>query len=186
MNHYLGVDYMDFTKHWQKTCMIFAALALPLLGGCGGPKNITLSTEASQMLNRDKHGKPLSVVVQVYQLKSDQEFKLLTPDLLASGKPIENVLGSSVLSRKELLFVPGGKQEMDITIDEGANFVGVIGYFRQPNPQFWRLLYDANRVRSKDLKFKVADCYLQAIKPEALQLPDQPKSGAVECPASRN
>ncbi|MBW7569194.1 type VI secretion system lipoprotein TssJ [Chromobacterium subtsugae] len=177
---------MDLTKRWQKTCLMIAALALPLLGGCAGPKNITLSSEATTALNRDKHGKPLSVVVQVYQLKSDQGFKLLTPDLLASGKPIADVLGASVISSKELIFVPGGKQELDMTILEDANYVGVIGYFRQPNPHFWRLLYDAGRVRSKDLKFKVDDCYLQAIKPEAIQLPDQPNTGAVDCSTARN
>ncbi|AUH52500.1 type VI secretion system lipoprotein TssJ [Chromobacterium sp. ATCC 53434] len=181
-----GVNYMDLTQHWQKTCAIIAVMILPLLAGCAGPKNIMVNSEASPTINRDRHGKPLSVVVQIYQLKNDQAFKLLTPDLLASGKPIQDVIGSAALSSKELIFVPGSKQELDLTIQEDANYIGVIAYFRQPNSHFWRLLYDAGRVRSKDLKFKVGDCYLQAIKPETIALPDQPNNGNIDCPAGRN
>ncbi len=172
---------MDFTTLWHKIILLPLVSALSLLNGCAGPKNITISSEASATLNRDRQGKPLSVVVQVYQLKNDQAFKLLTPDLLASGKPIQDVIGSDVISNKELVFLPGEKKELDISVLEDANYVGVIGYFRQPNPHFWRLLYDAGRVRSKDLKFKVGDCYLQAIKPESIALPDQPKTAKIEC-----
>ncbi|WP_106075874.1 type VI secretion system lipoprotein TssJ [Chromobacterium amazonense] len=179
--YFSGADCMDFTTLWHKVILLPLVAALSFLNGCAGPKNITISSEASAKLNRDRQGKPLSVVVQVYQLKNDQAFKLLTPDLLASGKPIQNVLGADVISNKELVFLPGDKKELDISILEDANYVGVIGYFRQPNPHFWRLLYDAGRVRSKDLKFKIGDCYLQAIKPESLALPDQAKTAKIEC-----
>lgn len=175
---------MNHNTFWHKFILLPLAAALALLNGCAGPKNITLASEASPRLNLDRQGKPLSVQVQVYQLKSDQAFKLLTPDLLASGKPIQDMLGSDVLSSQDLTFLPGDKKELDLTILENANYVGVIALFRQPNSHFWRLLYDAGRVRSKDLKFKVGECYLKAIKPESIALPDQPNSGKIECPGT--
>ncbi|UTH76606.1 type VI secretion system lipoprotein TssJ [Chromobacterium sp. IIBBL 290-4] len=170
----------------RQTIMLSFAMALVFLTGCAGPKSIEINGEASSALNKDKHGKPLSVVVQLYQLKSDQAFKLLTPDLLSSGKPIQDVLGADVIANKELMFVPGEKKDIEIAILEEANYIGMIGYFRQPDSHYWRLLYSAGRVRSKDLKFKVGDCYLQAIKPEAIALPDQPQTGKIDCRPSRD
>ena len=37
----------------------------------------------------------------------------------------------------------------DVTIEKDAQFIGVVGFFRRPDPNFWRLLYDADTVRSR-------------------------------------
>lgn len=74
----------------------------------------------------------------------------------------------------------------DVTIEKDAQFIGVVGFFRRPDPNFWRLLYDADTVRSKDLSFRAAECHLEAIKPKALTMPGQPSTPKVDCAASRN
>ncbi|MCD5363302.1 type VI secretion system lipoprotein TssJ [Chromobacterium aquaticum] len=172
---------------WQRAAVLFSAVVIATLTACSSTKNIDIKAEGTPTLNRDAKGKPLSVVVHVYQLKNQQAFNRLTMEALASGKPESELLGDSLISSKELTFLPGGKVTLDdVTIEKDTQFIGVVGFFRRPDPNFWRLLYDADTVRSKDLSFRAAECHLEAIKPKALTMPGQPSTPKVDCAASRN
>ncbi|OWY37114.1 type VI secretion system-associated lipoprotein [Xenophilus sp. AP218F] len=171
-----------FCKYYVLS-ILFAAT---LLTACAGPKTIEINSQASAQLNQAGTGKPLSVVVNIYQLKSPDLFNRLTVESINSGKPVAELLGDTVVASKEMILVPGAKQELEETIKEEARYVGVVGNFRQPDRHYWRLLYDADRVRSKDLKFMAAECYLKAVKPEALAIPGQPPATAkIDCKPGR-
>ncbi|OQS31541.1 type VI secretion system lipoprotein TssJ [Chromobacterium haemolyticum] len=172
---------------WEQARTLFYAIVIAALTACSSTKTIDIKAEGSPSLNRDAKGKPLSVVVHVYQLKNQQAFNRLTMEALSSGKPESELLGDSLISSKELTFLPGGKVTLeDVTIEKDAQFIGVVGFFRRPDAHFWRLLYDADAVRSKDLSFRAADCHLEAIKPKALTMPGQPSPAKADCAASRN
>jgi type VI secretion system protein VasD len=152
-----------------------------LLCACAGPKAVTYSGRAVPLLNPDENGNALSLVIHVYQLKSSDVFNRLTVDDLTSGKRESDLLGSDLISMREVVLLPGGKLTDGDIVQEKTNYIGVVGFFRQPDPHFWRLLFSADAVRSDGLNLKVDRCYLQDISPSRLAIPDQPGTFHPDC-----
>lgn len=164
---------------------VFLGLVMPavlFLSGCASNEAVLVSGDAAAQLNRDSRGKPLSVVVRIYQLKSDRAFNRLSMEALAAGKPDKELLAPELLEMREMTLLPGARVTVsDFVVSPEASHIGLVAMFRQPDRHFWRLLFDANAVRSKGLQFVAEDCYLRAVKPPASLLPGQPKSLQVEC-----
>ncbi|MGE5386151.1 MAG: type VI secretion system lipoprotein TssJ [Betaproteobacteria bacterium] len=161
---------------------LFAIVITAILSACStAPKQYAIKGEGTPILNRDSSGRSLSVVVRLYQLKSANEFSKLTFDILADGRPEEELLKSELLAKTDVVIVPGGNYvSTDKLLDE-AKYVGVVAFFRNPDQHYWRFLLDADDVRSGDLSFRVEDCYivLKDIKP--LAIPGQPKDARPRC-----
>jgi len=162
--------------HW-----LFCASMLVWLTACAsGPSDADISGKVAHAINPDEQGRPLSLVIHVYQLKSRQSFDQLTSDNLNSGKSDADLLGSDLISSTEMLAIPGVALSQKLTIQPNTEFIGVVGFFRIPDPNFWRLLFSADAVRSKDLSFKVAHGYLQPVLPSQLAIPGQPRTFNLE------
>ncbi|WP_293766825.1 type VI secretion system lipoprotein TssJ [uncultured Aquitalea sp.] len=171
----------------NKLCLNMLLKALPLLAlaACGGPKLVNIAGEGSKGMNRDAQGKPLSVVVHVYQLRSADAFNRMTMDALLGGKSEGDLLGNSLISSKEVTLIPGGKLAEQETIGEETRYVGVVGFFRQPDTGYWRLLYTADAVKSDGLNFKAADCYLVPVRTKNTAIPGQSAEPPVDCSGRR-
>ena len=156
-----------------------------LLGGCASsPKQYAIRGDGDPSLNRDINGKSLSVVVRIYQLKDAQEFSKLTFDTLASGRPESDFLGSALLDKTDAVIIPGGSYENSQKLLEDTKFVGIVAFFRKPDPYYWRQLAEADDVRSNGLAFKVQDCYVVLTGDKAIRLPGQPDNYRPDCGAS--
>lgn len=163
---------------------MFLAVSI-LTGGCASsPKQYAIRGDADPVLNRDINGKSLSVVVRVYQLRDAQEFSKLTFDTLASGRPESDFLGNALLDKTDVVIIPGGSYENSQKLLDETKFVGIVAFFRKPDPYYWRQLADAETVRSDGLSFKVQDCYVVLTGDNAIQLPGQPSSYRPECGTS--
>ncbi len=164
-------------------CLAGCVLAvMQCLSGCASNADISMQGEAAAVINRDYTGKSLSVAVRVYQLKSDQLFSRLTYESLTAGKGEQALLGADLISMKDLLMLPGGVVSLDgFKVDEEARFVALVGFFRQPDKAYWRLLFPVERVKGKKVLFKVEDCYLVPVQPPVKALPDQLRGGSPSC-----
>lgn len=159
-----------------------AGLSILALGGCAsGPTTYDVRGQADPVLNRDVSGKSLSVVVRLYQLKQPTEFSKLAFDSLASGRTETELLGAELIEKSEVVVLPGTQHISTEKLSENANYLGVVAFFRQPEPHFWRYLIPANQVRSKGITFRLQDCYITLVdgKPEAI--PGQPLDAKPEC-----
>lgn len=155
------------------------------LAGCAsGPKSYEIKAVANPVINRDVSGRPLSVVVHVYQLKESGEFSKLTFDTLASGRPLAELLGKDLLEVSEVMLVPGSEESRSDKIHPEARHVGIVALFRQPDQHYWRVLVDADQVRSKGISFRVQDCFLSLVSPKASLIPGQPPTAPVSCPGN--
>jgi len=173
--------------------------------GCRKPKvprprppiKIAVEGEAASTINRDVNGDPNSVVVRLYHLKGRSEFSKLTFDLVNSGRTDQELLGGDLLGRSEFVVVPGTTTRETAEISPGTTYLGVVAFFRKPDPNYWRYLLgheqlDAARTRKKDwegrrlplFSFKVEDCFLTLnyAKPELI--PGQPLNAKPECGGS--
>ena len=156
-----------------KRLLLVSALSAILSGCASGPAAYPISGEAGPTINRDTSGRSLSVVVHLYQLKERAEFDRLTFDAATSGKTDQDLFGSNLISVKELVLVPGGKQDITEKLAPETKFVGVVAYFRKPDPQAWRFLIDAKDARKQGLAFRVEDCYLALSSPTPQVIPGQ-------------
>ncbi|WP_091191492.1 type VI secretion system lipoprotein TssJ [Formivibrio citricus] len=155
------------------------------LCACSGPKPMAIHGSADHLLNVDANGKPLSVVLRVYQLSSRNAFGRLTFEAINSGKTDMELFGNELISREEIVLLPGQALKLEQTVAKETSHVGVVGFFRSPDPHFWRVLVDADDVRKKTLSFQVHNCAIRLISPKAPPLPGQPATFKAECAPQR-
>jgi type VI secretion system protein VasD len=169
------------------TPVVLVAACLSFLGGCAStptppaPKPYQISADADPIMNRDISGKPLSVVVRLYQLKDEKEFDQLTFDLATSNRTDAELFGESLLQRSELLLVPGTTHISTETLLPETKYLGVVAYFRKPDAHYWRYLIDAQQVREKGLSFHALDCYLQLKDIKSTPIPGQAVDAKPAC-----
>ncbi len=159
--------------------ILAAALAL---GGCATkPSSLQIDAIAAPTINRDVDGEPLSMVVRLYQLKDRSAFDLLTFDAAARVEDDRELFGDQLVSRRELLLVPGGNRSEVETLAPEARYLGIAGLFREPDSQHWRFLVDAQAISAKGLRFRVDDCHLTLLAPAALDIPGQQPGHKPRC-----
>lgn len=177
-------------SRWLRRAAFLSLIAL--LSACASqpkPSQFTLKGEGAQTLNRDINGKSLSVVVHIYQLKDAREFSKLTFDMLASGRPDSELLGASLLEKADAVIVPGGTFVSTEKLHDEAKFLGIVAYFRSPDPHHWRQLIDVEVLKKLGLgpegapgaTFRVQDCYIRVMDIDPVPLPGQPRNPKAEC-----
>lgn len=168
-------------------------LLVAFLGACSSaPKQYTIRGEGDPILNRDIGGKSLSVVVRIYQLKDAREFSKLTFDTLASGRSETELLGPALLDKTDVIVVPGGDYTSSEKLLDETKHIGIVAFFRNPDPYYWRQLVDVDAIgkqgmtfnRNKLLTFRVQDCYVMLTGAKPTALPGQPLNARPECGTS--
>lgn len=97
-------------------------------------KVLHLDVTAREALNtdtRENHSSPQSVVIRVYQLKDRKAFdKLVYQQLATDG---DTLLGADLLASRDLVLSPGGAVNLNMPMEPEAQFVAIVGLFRQPD-----------------------------------------------------
>jgi type VI secretion system protein VasD len=145
-----------------------------------GPEEFALKGVADQRVNLDVNGEPLSVVVRVIQLRDKNEFTRLSFDAAANKSDTE-LFSKELVSVNEVVLMPGTTQEITDKLHPEARYVGVVGFFRRPDSQYWRMLFDARSVRNEGMIFIARDCYFTPITPQLEPLPGQGAGHAPKC-----
>jgi len=90
-----------------------------------------IAREALNTDARENHSSPQSVVIRVYQLKDRKAFdKLVYQQLATDG---DTLLGADLLASRDLVLSPGGAVNLNMPMEPEAQFVAVVGLFRQPD-----------------------------------------------------
>ena len=159
-------------------------LAVAALAACGcatQPQQFRIDAATAPVINRDVNGEPLSMVVHLYQLKDRSAFDLLTFDAATRTPDDRELFGDQFVSRRELVLVPGGSRLETETLAPETRYVGITGFFREPDRQHWRFLVEAQSMRAKGLRFRVEDCHLTLLEPVPLPIPGQPADHRPRC-----
>lgn len=118
-----------------------ASALLVLLSACSQILHQPMDVElkASNRLNPDNNQRSLPVLVKVYQLSNDIQFKR------ASYKQLWHddisALGDSLMRQTEFMVKPGSKMNLKFTHNKEAKFIGVVAMFREPSKGQWRAVY---------------------------------------------
>ncbi|WP_316681805.1 type VI secretion system lipoprotein TssJ [Ralstonia flaminis] len=191
----------------MKTHTLLVMLAAATLAGCGIAQsvkdgtvdaakwafttqvktmNLDLTSRAS--LNPNGAGQPLSTVVRIYQLKDTKTFDTLDYVQLQSSDLQE--LKADLLATKDVVLRPNASASVSEPMNEDAEFVGVVAFFRDAGKDStWKLVIPKKQWKKTDpVQVLVMGNTLQPVgaKPEPVQrtapvqsVPntDQPESG---------
>jgi type VI secretion system protein VasD len=150
-----------YTSLIKPACWLPALLAFSLTG-CGVTQGVADGTKsaytalfykkikvlhldftAREALNTDsRESNSLSepVVIRVYQLKDRKAFdKTVYQQLL---KDSDTILNADLLATRDVVVKPGGDVNLDMPMEEDAQFVAVVGLFRHPDrvKNSWKLV----------------------------------------------
>ncbi len=119
--------------------VVFGLLSLSIIMSLGCPPaqtRVHMAISATNSINPDAGGQPLSVVVRVYQLKD--KGRLETADYSAVWKSDKEALSDDLLERQERVVQPGTQEMLEIQPNASASYLGVVALFRNPSGDTWR------------------------------------------------
>lgn len=131
------------------------------------PKWIDLRLEASQQLNADASGRPLSVVAKIYKLRDPNSFLQAPFEAFGNDSKEKQAFGTDVLEVRELLLIPGQKYDAKEKMTPESAYLGVVALFRSPGPSPWRLTIAQADLEKKGAAIAVDRCSLRVIDPSA-------------------
>ncbi|MBV6471059.1 MAG: hypothetical protein NBKEAIPA_02986 [Nitrospirae bacterium] len=131
--------------------LLLVTCLFPLFfGACGSLK---LSVQ-SEVPHRDAEGKPLPVVVRLYQLSDKERFQ--KGDFLSLARSDHKVLEKDILWRKEITLFPNSELVLKEERKKGAEYFGVMALFREKG-KAWRQVVDLNKLWTLSVKIKIRE-----------------------------
>ncbi|MFJ3485571.1 type VI secretion system lipoprotein TssJ [Pseudomonas sp. NPDC090202] len=117
----------------------------------GDKEKVILTSDGGNQLNPDETGKPLSVVLRVYQLTALERFASIDADSLWEDP--QKALGNTLIDSQEITLLPGIGQVDQWPLNKAASYVGVAAFFRSEDKSRWKVAFDANSLRKDGIWF---------------------------------
>lgn len=114
-------------------------------------EKVILTSDGGNELNPGADGKPLSVVMRVYQLTDLERFASADADTLWDAP--EKALGNTLVEAREITLLPGMGQIDQWPLAKSARYVGVAAFFRDEQDARWKVAFDANSLRKDGIWF---------------------------------
>jgi type VI secretion system protein VasD len=128
------------TLHNNRLGTLGVLLAALALAACASqppkPAPTQAAVIASADVNPDSQGRPSPVVVRIYQLRGDAEFK--DAGFFALWDQEQATLGSSLIMRDERTLFPGQQVKLDLALSPDARFLAVAAAYRDIRSSRWR------------------------------------------------
>ena len=119
---------------WRVLILVAVTAACGLVG-CSA-KQVEVGISSTANLNLNDFDEPLPVVVRIYQLADDTEFRKVAFNEL--WKDDLKALRDTLLTKEEIVMNPASQQTLEFPRHEQARFVGAMGVFRSPAEEQWR------------------------------------------------
>jgi type VI secretion system protein VasD len=113
-------------------------------------RNLKLRLAASNSLNVDSAGRSLSLVVRVYKLRSPAAFLNAPYETFGNSVSEKTALADELIESREVVLLPGQKQDINERWAREATHIGVVALFRAPAPQRWRYAFELEAPQSGD------------------------------------
>lgn len=127
-------------------------------------KDLPIRIFAGDQLNLTASGKPLSLVVKIYVLRSSERLKNLTYPQITSAESEKEALGEELITVREIVLLPGKSYDAVLKVPGDASTIGVVGMFRAPYSTRWKLAFDSKQSFDTGLTIGAHACALSASK----------------------
>lgn len=105
-------------------------------------RRLKLRLAASDSLNVDAAGHSLSLVVRIYKLRNPTAFLNAPYETFGNGTKEKEILADELIESREIVLLPGQRQQISERWAREATHVGVVALFRAPAPQRWRYAFE--------------------------------------------
>lgn len=109
----------------------------------GRPRDITVKLVADKTLNQTSEGVPMSLVTKIYVLRSPERLRSLSYAELSESTSEAAIFGDDLISTRELVLIPGKSYDLSLKIPNDARTLAIVGMYRSPSPNRWRIALDA-------------------------------------------
>ncbi|MGU7770644.1 type VI secretion system lipoprotein TssJ [Burkholderia sp. MR1-5-21] len=123
-------------------------------------RRMNLVLESRAALNQNGQGQSLPVVARIYQLKNAKAFENASyAQLLADDR---TPLKADLLDRVEATLAPGETVKLSVPMADDAQYIGVVGFFRDQGGAEWQLVIPKSQWKKTDpVKLVVIDNRLE-------------------------
>lgn len=122
--------------------------------GCGSsPTRLEANVSATQDVNKKEGGRALPIVVRVYELRTAGSFQ--SADFFSLYDHEDTTLGGDLLAREELNLRPGEQLRIERTADPDAQYVGVVGAYRDIDNATWRAAHALKPGKTNKLQIEL-------------------------------
>lgn len=103
-------------------------------------KTVHLDIRAREAVNSNAGGVALSTVVRIYQLKDRKSFD--STDYPSLFKADSQAIKADLVAEKDIRLQPGGAVQVDMPMEESAQYVAMAGMFMSPDQanDTWRVV----------------------------------------------
>lgn len=142
-----------FEKTRIKVKFFLIFLLLSLVSGCANKSPyLQVNIQSANFINPNIYQQASPVVITLYQLKEQTNFTQMNFFVLSTHT--QNGLGGDLMDKQEIEIQPGQQIEQRINVMSGANYVGVIAAFRNPDVMNWRAIKKITY--GKNVKLRIA------------------------------
>lgn len=128
------------------------------------PPLVPLRIHAAANMNQGTHKKPLAQVIKIYHLRATERFEQTPFDSFLDDTQELRALGSDLVNSREMLLLPEQHYELNEKLENGAAYIGIVAFFREPAERRWRFAYDANASAPTGITVGVHACALTSTK----------------------
>ena len=104
---------------------------------------------ASGDLNPDISGRPSPLVVRLYEIKAPSIFE--NADFYSLYDYGKETLGPDFVAMEELTLKPGEQLDMKLALQQGTNYIAILGAYRDMNNANWRRVFPVS-LKNKNSK----------------------------------
>jgi type VI secretion system protein VasD len=122
------------------------------------PRNVPVTLFAAPTLNAGDDNRPLALVVRLYTLKDPTSFQQAPFDTFTDPAKEKTVLGSDLLSVREVTLIPGQRYSATEKVSREAQAFGVVALFREPAPQRWKFAFDPAKSEKSGIMVGLHNC----------------------------
>lgn len=124
----------------NKKCFVLVLIMLITLPACGLlkpiPDNLDLSLTTGPDLNPDAEGRSSPVVVRIYELSADRNFK--GKDFFDIFDDEKKSLADTLIKKQELELNPNESRKLTIKLNENTKYLGLFAAYRDIDTAVWR------------------------------------------------
>ncbi|WP_226461800.1 type VI secretion system lipoprotein TssJ [Quatrionicoccus australiensis] len=126
--------------------------------------DIPIRIFAGEQLNTTSNRKSLSLVLKIYIFRASERLKTLSYSQISSPESEKEALGEDLISVREITLIPEKSYEFILKVPEEGTTIGVVGVFREPYANRWKLAFDAKQSVDQGITIGAHSCSLTASK----------------------
>ncbi|MFV0663245.1 type VI secretion system lipoprotein TssJ [Denitromonas sp.] len=131
-------------------------------GSASPSTEVALRISAGKELNASTSGAPLSLVVRIYQLRSDRSFGDMPYSAATADDAGRSVLKEDLIAVRDVVLIPGKSYDLPQTLPDGGKVIGVVGLFHSPANGRWKIAFDAQASSDDGITIGAHACALTA------------------------